>query len=117
MNGSGCGPFPRLYLCIEGPGQDFPMIAGAIEEASDKVEDSVQDGRFTGLHNATGVEHRKPRVAGVEVARASVHETGKTQGLRNQETRGLRGGEGTAEGWDLGNWGKGTRVVPRLLGK
>lgn len=41
MNGSGCGPFPRLHLCIEGPGQDLPMIVGAIKEVPDEVEDSV----------------------------------------------------------------------------
>lgn len=64
MNGPGCGPFPRLHLCIESPGQDLPMVAGAIEVVPDKVEDPVQDGRLTGLHNAAGVGHRKPAVAG-----------------------------------------------------
>lgn len=63
MNGSGGGSFPRIHLCIEGPGQNPPMIVGAMEDVPDEVEDPMQDGRFTVLHNATGVGHRKPRVA------------------------------------------------------
>lgn len=60
---------PGFHLCIEGPGQDLPTNIKATEEVPDKVQDSVQNGWLTVLHNATGVGHRKPRVAGREVAR------------------------------------------------
>ena len=94
MNGSGCGPFPRLHLCIEGPGQDLPMVAGAIEVVPDEVEDSVQDGRLTVLHNAAGVGHRKPAVAGGEVARDQC-------AWNREDGRAEESGD-----WRAGRWGK-----------
>lgn len=96
MNGSGCGPIPRLHLCIEGPGQNLPMIAGAIEEVPDEVKDSMQDGRFTVLHNATGVGHRKQRVAewegGREVARGQ-------HACNREDTKAEESGAQKAERW------------------
>lgn len=58
-----------FHLRIESPGQDLPTVIKTIEEVPDKVQDSVQNGWLAVLHNATGVEHRKPRVAGRELAR------------------------------------------------
>lgn len=69
---------PGFHLRSEGPGQDPPMIIDAVEELPDRLQNSVQNVRFTILHNATRVGHRKPRVAGGCWQGTRVHRTGKT---------------------------------------